>query len=172
MVHTRRAVLEDANDIAEVQVSSWRTAYRGLLPQRYLQELDVKQHAEAWRYRLGSHEGLELCTFVAERGDLVIGFISLYPSRDEDADPTKIGEVTAVYTRPDHWGTGAGRQLMRLAHAWLAGRFESATLWVLDRNERARGFYEAEGWRADGTVKHDESRGFPVVEVRYRRNLR
>jgi hypothetical protein len=42
------------------------------------------------------------------------------------------------------------------------------TLWVLDTNERARRFYEARGWRADGTSKSDASRGSPVVEVRYR----
>ena len=30
------------------------------------------------------------------------------------------------------------------------GGFDQVTLWVLDSNARARRFYEAGGWRADG----------------------
>ena len=55
--------------------------------------------------------------------------------------------------------------LGRLAEAG----FHQATLWVLDTNVRARRFYEAAGWSADGTVKRDERLGFPIREVRYRR---
>jgi hypothetical protein len=54
----------------------------------------------------------------------------------------------------------------------LAGAgFTAATLWVLESNARARRFYEACGWSADGTAKVDDSRGFPLSEVRYRRSL-
>jgi hypothetical protein len=54
----------------------------------------------------------------------------------------------------------------------LAGfGFGEATLWVLDANERARRFYEAGGWSTDGAAKIDDSHGFPIVEVRYRRAL-
>jgi hypothetical protein len=41
-------------------------------------------------------------------------------------------------------------------------------LWVLETNTRARRFYESGGWRADGSSKTANSRGFPLVEVRYR----
>jgi Acetyltransferase (GNAT) family. len=46
-----------------------------------------------------------------------------------------------------------------------------AILWVLESNQRARRFYEAAGWRADGGHKIDESYGFPMSLVRYRRRL-
>jgi hypothetical protein len=39
-------------------------------------------------------------------------------------------------------------------------------------NVRARRFYEAAGWRPDGAAKIDDSRGFPLEEVRYRHDLR
>jgi hypothetical protein len=58
--------------------------------------------------------------------------------------------------------------------AWprlAAAKFEQATLWVLDSNIRARRFYEAGGWVADGARKVDESHGFPIAEVRYQRAL-
>lgn len=52
-----------------------------------------------------------------------------------------------------------------------AAGYRQATLWVLDSNWRARRFYHAGGWQADGTVKTDDTRGFPLTEVRYRRLL-
>lgn len=94
--------------------------------------------------------------------------MAVQASRDEDG--AGVGEVTAIYLLDSHWGQGAGRELMAAAveHLGAAG-FTEATLWVLESNARARRFYEAAGWRPDGTVKVDESRGFPLREVRYRR---
>ena len=40
-------------------------------------------------------------------------------------------------------------------------------LWVLETNERARGFYEHHGWHADGEIKRDTVHGFELREVRY-----
>jgi hypothetical protein len=42
---------------------------------------------------------------------------------------------------------------------------------VLDSNARARRFYEAGGWHADGAAKQDDSFGVPMTEERYRRSL-
>jgi hypothetical protein len=42
---------------------------------------------------------------------------------------------------------------------------------VLDSNDRARRFYVRNGWAEDGAVKVDDTRGFPISEVRYRRSL-
>ena len=90
--------------------------------------------------------------FVAEEGGRVVGFASFCPSRDEDA-PRATGEVPAIYVEPPAMGKGVGRKLLEEATAELrlAG-FTRATLWVLEGNERARRFYENEGWTWDGSV--------------------
>ena len=46
-----------------------------------------------------------------------------------------------------------------------------ATLWVLDTNSGPRRFYEALGWRADGSRKPIAIGGRTLQEVRYRRVL-
>jgi hypothetical protein len=46
--------------------------------------------------------------------------------------------------------------------------YREAILWVLATNDRARRFYEAGGWGVDGSTKSDDSRGLPLLEVRYR----
>jgi RimJ/RimL family protein N-acetyltransferase len=83
-----------------------------------------------------------------------------------------VGEIRAIYLVPAAWGRGHGRDLMTAALADLAAAgYAEATLWVLDRNNRARRFYEAAGFRADGSVKEYNGIGFTLPEVRYRRQL-
>ena len=54
----------------------------------------------------------------------------------------------------------------------VAAGYDEAILWVLDRNDRARPFYERWGWRPDGATK-DEPNGDapPLLDLRYRRPL-
>jgi len=103
----------------------------------------------------------------------IVGFTRFGPTRDEDDDPAQVGEIASIYLLPQAWGTGLGRRLMSSALRHLAGAgYGQATLWVLDPNARARRFYAKGGWAEDGAVKQDDSLGFPMAEVRYRRPLR
>jgi GNAT superfamily N-acetyltransferase len=167
----RAAVPADAAEIARVHVASWRAAYRGLLPDRYLERLSVDDRAPTWRRRIDGRRPGE-AVLVAGRGGAIVGFASAGPTRDRDADPRSVGEVYAVYLTPEEWGRGAGRRLLERAVAALrdAG-FAHAGLWVLETNAHARGFYEHLGWRADGSTKQERF-GERVTEVRYRLALR
>jgi len=168
----RPARAEDAGQIAFVHVRSWQGAYRGLLPQAFLDGLDVAQRTRTWEQALAGPDDPKAAVLVADDGGSVIGFVGYFPSRDPDADPVLTGEIGAIYLLPGAWGGGIGRRLMDAAlDALAAAGFTQATLWVLDSNVRARRFYEAGGWSADGTTKEDDSRGFPLSEVRYRRSL-
>ena len=151
----RDATPEDARAIAEVHVASWRAAYRGLLPDDYLERLSVDEREVQRREHLDDPSG-EWGTLVAEEDGHVVGFATYGPSRDEDAPPGT-GEVPAIYLDPALVGTGIGRDLFAEATAGLrhAG-YGRATLWVLEGNERARRFYEKAGWTWDGaTSTHD-----------------
>jgi RimJ/RimL family protein N-acetyltransferase len=171
-MRVRRAEVADAAAIARVHVRSWQIAYRGLIPQDYLDRLDPAERRERWERGLAEQQWPRSGTLVAEctdGRDGIVGFVHIGPSRDDDAGPT-VGEVSAIYALATVWGTGVGRELMAAALAGLGeAGYAQATLWVLDANARARRCYEAAGWRPDGTVKVDASRGFPLEEVRYRR---
>lgn len=168
----RTARLEDAAQVAAVHVRSWQDAYQGLLPQDFLDRLDPAQRIPGWERTLAESGLPQGGTLVADEGETILGFVTFGPSRDEDTDPERVGEVMAIYLRPQAWGQGLGRQLMAAAVGYLADAgFEQAILWVLNSNDRARGFYKACGWRADGAEKQDAMPGFTVSEVRYRRPL-
>jgi GNAT superfamily N-acetyltransferase len=109
---------------------------------------------------------------VAASGAEVVGFAGYGPSRDADADPGRTGELAMIYLLPQAWGAGVGRELMAAAVDGVAGLgYAEATLWVLDSNDRARRFYAKAGWAGNGATQRDDSRGFTLNEVRYRRGL-
>jgi GNAT superfamily N-acetyltransferase len=169
----RTATVADAADLSGVHVRSWQAAYRALLPQDYLDGLDQNfVGAERWQQRLRTTDWARAGVVVAVPGPELVGFARFGPSRDEDADSAMVGEIISIYVIPEAWGQGLGKRLMSSALAGLTtAGYAQATLWVLDSNARARQFYERGGWKPDGAEKRSESWGFPLQEVRYRRQL-
>jgi L-amino acid N-acyltransferase YncA len=164
----RPAVAADVAAIAGVHVRSWQWAYRGQVPDDYLDNLTARlAERRAWWSALIAAPPAELRLWVAEVEGNVVGFASTGRSRDPDATPA-IAEVEALYLDPDVVGTGIGRALFATAVDDLRQRgYRRATLWVLASNARARRFYAAAGWRPDGTTKREERPGFILDEVRY-----
>lgn len=169
----RRARIEDVEQIAEIHVRSWQAAYAGLIPQSYLDSLTPVQREPGWTRAIRDKDASRGGTFVVtDDGERVVGFAHISESRDGDSLADAVGEVWAIYLAPGAWGAGLGRALMAAALGRLTELgYQQATLWVLDSNARARRFYEAAGFRLDGGVKDDDSRGFVLREVRYRRAL-
>ncbi len=167
----RWASTADAEAIARVHVASWEGTYRGLVPDEVLDRMSVEKRTARW-YRIFADPQPLTATFVAEHSGQVVGLASVGPTRDDDLDPARVGEVFAIYVLPDHWGHGHGKGLIVKSLGWLrdAG-FSAAMLWVLDTNITGREFYDGGGWRLDETTKVDDSWGAPLHEVRYRIGL-
>jgi len=171
-VQIRRADVADALQITDVHVRSWKVGYRGLLPQDVLDGLDPQQRVPRWEATIELSSWPAGGTLVAEEADRLVGFANLCPTRDVDQDPASVGEVASFYVSPEAWGQGVGRSLMEASSETLiAAGFLTASLWVLDTNARAIGFYRALGWRDDGAVKDDIVGGTPIRDLRYQRTL-
>jgi GNAT superfamily N-acetyltransferase len=165
----RPARRSDAAAVAGVHVRSWQVAYRGLLPDEYLDGLRPEDRAV--RYTFGELGAQQSETSVAIEQKTISGFATTGPCRDDDRRGT--GELLALYVDPGRWGCGVGRALIQDARARLARQgFEEACLWLLDGNERAERFYLVDGWAHDGSRRLDDVWGLTVCEVRYCRSLR
>jgi ribosomal protein S18 acetylase RimI-like enzyme len=167
-VGIRPATPDDAAPIARVHVDAWRAAYRGLVPDEFLDGLDCDRRAQRVREWLASGEGV---TYAAEEGGQVLGFLTLGACRDEDVEPGATGEIWGIYLAPARWRRGIGRALCRYAEEWLRAQgYRLATLWVFAGNGAARRFYEAMGFAPDGGSKTLDF-GVPLEAVRYRKAL-
>jgi ribosomal protein S18 acetylase RimI-like enzyme len=167
-VELRAARRGDELAVAELHVRSWQEAYRELMPAEFLTGLDPRERAI--RYAFEASEDDAPTTLLAVVGETILGFVTFAASRDADA--TGRGEIYALYVDPCRHQGGIGRMLMAEARRRLqeAG-FDEAILWVLDGNERAAGFYEGEGWRADGATRVEQPYGIISNVGRFRRAL-
>jgi GNAT superfamily N-acetyltransferase len=174
-MNIRAADPADAQELARVHVRAWQAAYRGMIPRDYLDALEPADRVGRWTERLTTMDNLDPAragVLVAEADGIMLGFASYGPTRDEDEDPERTGEIPAIYLVEAAWSLGYGRALMATALERLAGAgCTEVTLWVLDANARARRFYEVAGFRADGAVKTDDRGTFQLRELRYRRAL-
>ena len=97
----RRATLDDAQEIASVQVASWRAAYEHVYPADYLAELSVDERCELWT-RVLSGAGYDV--FVAERDGRVAGLASVGPTEDDDRSPLRGSSSRSTSSpRPGAW---------------------------------------------------------------------
>jgi GNAT superfamily N-acetyltransferase len=144
---------------------SWQTAYRGILPDDFLDSLSIPDRADRMRQTLAAKE-TKRRIWVAESEDGLLGFSEAGPTREDDA-PDYAGEVYTLYLDPSAVGKGIGRELFAHTVADLrSAGYRFATLWVLEANETARRFYEKAGWHPDGTSSRWER--FDINALRYR----
>ena len=168
MLTVRSATPDDAAGVAGVHVRAWKAGYRGLLPDRYLDELRPEDRIAG--YTLGSADPDQPSTLVAEVDGVIVGFVTTGPC--PDLEGTGWGEVLALHVDPGSWGLGIGRRLISDARAALLDHgFAQAVLWVLAGNTRAGRFYSADGWRPDGSRRSREVWGIVIGETRYSRTL-
>jgi len=140
----RRATLDDAAEIAEVHVASWRTTYAGIVDQSYIDGLSVPERATAWTRRLSVDDQAAPDVLVAVAADQrIVGFVSGGLIREPF--PEFDAEVHAIYLLESIQQAGVGRRLMR-KWAGLAIRrgLHAAVVRVLAENP-ACAFYEKVG---------------------------
>ena len=170
VVTIRPASVDDADAVGEVHVRAWQSAYRGVMPDDYLDGLQAQDHASRWRERLiaSSSDGHLLVIVDDHR---VVGFASLGPARDSDA-ACNLGQLYAINLDPAVWGRGLGRALLNVATDRLRELgYVEAVLWVVPDNPRARRLYESEGWDDNDLRRDDDVFGVVVSQMRYRRLL-
>jgi GNAT superfamily N-acetyltransferase len=162
----RRATPTDAEEIVDLQIATWRSAFLPLLPAGF--EMPPREQFLIMGARSLEEAGVERT--VAVTGGRIAGLCTHGPSRDDDVE-AEVGEVRALFVHPASWRRGAGKALLSNALAGLrdSGRTE-ATLWSFARNERANAFYEQQGFERDGASQARQEFA-EILEVRYRRSL-
>jgi GNAT superfamily N-acetyltransferase len=175
-VSVRPAAPEDAAEIARIQVLTWRTAYRELLPAAALDGLDERTTADSWRRAVHSPPTPGHSVLVALERSAVVGFAAYGPAeladgeRPDPAGPT--AEIVALLVEP-RWGRrGHGSRLLA-AVVDLAGGSGAARLqmWVPENDPVTARFLESAGWAPDGwarTLDTGQDEGdAPLRELRW-----
>lgn len=137
MLIIRDAQTTDAEQIAQIQIGSFRSAYAGILPDDYLAQFDLAEQTQDWRNWMTEHP--QDILLVAEEDGTLRGYALSRPQGDL---PGYAAELIALHVRREFHRKGLGLALVRAAALRLeqAG-CASLMLWVMGRNP-SRGFYE------------------------------
>ncbi len=150
LVYIRKAKKEDAYDLAVVHIASWRTTYKNIIDESYLEAMSLEDKIEQWQMILRDGN-----VFVVENNNQqIIGFGGVGPERT-GAFTGYDAEVYSIYFLHPYQGKGLGKQLLRTMTEFLIeDGYQSMLIWVLADNQ-AVGFYEAMGGKKVGQERID-----------------
>lgn len=149
----REALPSDAPAVARVHVESWRTTYRGIVPDDHLAQLSAERRTNVWTRMLNDPESREFHLVAEDDAGQVIGIASGGPERS--GDPAFTGELYGIYLLESYQRQGIGRRLVcAIVEQLEQAGFRSMLVWVLADNP-SRGFYEALGGQVvrSGTIE-------------------
>jgi GNAT superfamily N-acetyltransferase len=167
--HARRQIVlrpaeaGDVGAIAALHAESWRSAYRGLVPDPFLGPALDGLRLSAWRDRFASPEPDRRMVVAAWAGDLLVGFTCMLA----DAEPAFGPLLDNLHVRPGWRGMGLGARLLNVSREWARdiAPAQPMHLWVIEANTGARRFYRAQGAR-EGERRVNDMAGIEVTAVR------
>lgn len=159
----RAATPADAEAIARLHATSWRTAYRGALTDAYLDGPIEAERIAVWRGRFERPDPSQFIV-VAEEDGRMVGFVCAYGGQDEQWGTF----VDNLHVIPGYKGLGIGAQLMREVAQWSQAHHpgQGVYLWVLESNAPARAFYARIGGEEAGRDVWSPPDGTPLPKLR------
>ena len=147
--------------VASLHAASWKSAYRGIFPQAWLDAEVEGERLRHWRQRVHELAAGTGEIFLASIAQRPAGFlcIEIGPEKEWGA------LVDALHVLPSLRGRRVGGSLLARAEKWALDRGQRQMyLWVFEENHAARRFYRREGW-------HDAERQLQEVPGGERRAI-
>lgn len=150
---------DNIDDVSFVYAQSWKTAYKGIIPQEYLDRI----HETRWSGILVNE--LSNLWIVCD-GKKIIGSSTYAPAKNKEY--CGWGEIISIYLLPSYFHRGIGTKLLRASMNELFSMgYDNLYLWVLEENHLARQFYEKNGFKFNGDTLESVIGGRSLNELRY-----
>ncbi|EEK53056.1 GNAT family N-acetyltransferase [Bacillus sp. ISTL8] len=140
MVHLkiRKVSKQDIEVVAKVYVDGWKTTYRGLVPDQYLDKLSYEEAEKRWNQFLDKENESFIYVAMNDKGKIV-GFASGRSNEEKHFT----GELYALYLLQDCRAFGVGRQLLSaVARHFKESGIHSMLVWGMEQNKSGLGFYK------------------------------
>ena len=148
----REATINDATRIAEIDVFSSRYAYKNIVPEECLyRDLTVENRVPVHK-RWISERRFEVYVYEDPDTGFIKGMMGIGMCGDDDKKGAF--ELHFLYVDPDYVRMGVGSEMLRFFEQ--KGREKGChafVIWVLEKNEVGRNFYEKNHYRFDGKEK-------------------
>lgn len=139
----RKAVKSDNYNIAKLLVSSWQTAYKGLIADNFLNNMSVEIMAEKWATNIETQNTTNNI-YVYEENNKILGIIRF--GKPDDASSNYNAEIHVLYVEPMLKRNGIGTKLFEFAtNHFIKSETTNMILWCLKGNTPSIKFYEKMG---------------------------
>ncbi|MCP3032497.1 GNAT family N-acetyltransferase [Halobacillus sp. A1] len=136
----RKATVTDAEGVAKVQVDSWHSTYKDIVPDEYLRKMTYESRGKKWKDLISMQP-----VYIAEDNKgKIIGFSNGGPERTGKY-PEFEGELYAIYILKDHQRKGLGKQLLEPIIQELEDLGIYSMLVLVLEDNHSRFFYEKVG---------------------------
>lgn len=137
----RQAKVEDALEMGTLHTLSWQVAYKGMIKQSFLDEIDAMKRVERWREIIANKPETQTL-LVALLNGKVVGFAT--GNINEEFEGRYY--LHALYLHPSYFAKGIGKVLFdAFKNEARQKGFSQIACTVLAENKRAKYFYEREG---------------------------
>lgn len=141
-MNIRKATSEDIKAVSAIYIDTWKTTYKGLVPDEYLHSLSYEEAETKWGKFMSKSQYKPLIFVAINEIDETVGFAATQMMSEKD----QTGELYALYLLPKAQGLGAGRRLLSAVAEYLyKEQMSSMLVWVMKKNEAGRGFYKRLG---------------------------
>lgn len=180
----RPATPLDASEIARIQLTTWRHAYRRILPQEVVDGIDDGWITQRWQTSIEAPPTPRHRVLVAieqAQQAYLVGFVATGEADETalapDEDPAgvlrpDVAAVTDLLVEP-RWGRrGHGSRLLAAAtDLWREDGFTTAVAWAFEADAAMRAFLTSAGWELDGASRALDVEDLLVPQVRLHTSL-
>lgn len=161
----RQATVSDADAIASLHTESWRDAYRGILPDLYLDGQIADERASLWKARFSSLDSDRFLVVLTESPEELVGFACVLL----DEDPQRGACLDNLHVLRRWRNRGLGRLLFGRVAQWVMSTEPGwpIHLWVFEANISARRFYDAVGGEVVEQHNKEVLKGMKIPSVLY-----
>jgi len=158
----RRATLDDVSVCAQIHIQAWQETYRGIIPDSYLDIVDLSKRASMWKKII---ENKNIFNFVAEIEEVgVVGYLT--GGKNRSSFFPDYGEIMGIYLLKEYHHKGIGQTLFNFGLRVLRENgYKKVSLWVLKENSTCIFYSKMKGY----TDKEQEIEiaGKKLLEIAY-----
>lgn len=157
MIEVRKAKIEDALSIVNININSWKDTYEGIFPDSFLNSLgeNIDESVEKCKNKINEY-------VVAIMDDKVVGFARIGPNKKEYSD--EYAEVYALYIDNEYRHKGIGTELIKYCFCYLKEKYIFCLISTLQQNS-SNEFYKKIGGQLIDTCR------FKLLDKDYIENL-
>ena len=148
----RKASINDVNGISDIVVRGWKTAYKGLIDDDFLNTVSTEEMNNKWRTYISS-QNEDNRYYVYEKNDKILGIIR-FGIPDDQKEEKYNAEIHVLYIDSNCKRQGIGTKLFEFAKDYfIKNNKRDLIIWCLKGNNQGINFYKKMGGRIVGERK-------------------